>query len=150
MNAMASDSHSIRTAAGERALAVGLAVFAAYHLAIGLLMVVAPETFFARIGPFGALNEHYIRDVATYNLAFGAAFVVAVVRPGWRLPVLALATLQFALHTVNHLVDIGEARHEVIGVVDFVSLLVASALLAMLLVLALGQARGPDRREPSR
>jgi hypothetical protein len=136
---MASSAQSPPTRAGERALVVGLAAFAVYHLAIGLLMVLDPATFFERIGPFGELNEHYIRDTATYNFAFAAGFGVAVFRPGWRLPVLVVATLQFVLHTVNHLVDIDEATPESIGVVDFVSLLVATALLAILLVLALGR-----------
>ena len=141
---MAHSAQSPPTQAAERALVVGLAAFAVYHVAIGLLMVVDPTTFFERIGPFGDLNEHYIRDTATYNFAFAAGFAVAVFRPGWRLPVLVVATLQFVLHTVNHLVDIDEATPQAVGVIDFVSLLVATALLAILLVLALRR-RGDEQ-----
>lgn len=117
-------------------LAAGLVALGVYHLALGVFMVVAPGTFFAEIGPFGVQNDHYIRDTATFNLAFAAALLAAVRHRTWRVPVLVVLLVQFALHTVNHLVDIGEAEPEAIGVVDFVSLLVGSLLIAGLLVLA--------------
>jgi hypothetical protein len=112
---------------------VGLIAFGVYHLALGIFMVVAPGTFFTEIGPFGVQNDHYIRDAATFNLAFAAVLLAAARYRSWRVPVLVVVLVQFALHTVNHLVDIGEAQPESIGVVDFVALLVGTALLAGLL-----------------
>jgi hypothetical protein len=100
----------------ERVLVIALIVIGVYHLALGALMVLAPDTFFEEIGPFGVQNDHYIHDVATYNLAAGVVSLVAVRRPSWRLPVLVFLVLQFALHTVNHLVDIDEADPEAVGV----------------------------------
>ncbi len=111
---------------------VGVAVFAVYHLALGLFMAIAPHAFFTAIGPFGARNDHYVRDVATYNLALGAGFAVAIGRASWRVPVLAIATIQFALHSVNHLIDIGKAHPTWTGYFDFFSLAAATALLAWL------------------
>ncbi len=116
---------------------VGCGAFAAYHLALALFMAVAPRTFFTDVGPFGALNTHYIRDTATFNAAIGAALLVAVRRPGWRVPVLALTTLQFALHSVNHLIDIGRAHPAWNGYFDFFSLALATLVLAWLLRAAL-------------
>ncbi len=56
-------------------------------------------------------NDHYLRDTATFNLAFGAALAVAVKRrQTWRTPVLCCVALQFALHAINHLADIGAAQ----------------------------------------
>ena len=121
------------TDTGERVLAIALIVIGAYHLVLGALMVLAPDTFFEEIGPFGLQNDHYIRDVATYNLAAGAVVLVAVGRRSWRVPVLAFLVLQFALHTVNHLVDIDEAEPSAVGVFDFVALAVTTALLGLLL-----------------
>lgn len=115
---------------------IGLGLLAAYHLALGVFMAVAPGTFFTELGPFGAQNDHYIRDVATYNLAIGAIALVAILRRSWRVPVLALVLIQFALHAVNHLVDIGEAEPESVGVADFVGLALGTALIAALLVAA--------------
>jgi len=115
--------------------------FAAYHLALALLMAVAPHAFFTDIGPFGARNDHYIRDVATYNAALGVGFVIAVGRLGWRVPMLAITAVQFALHSINHLVDIGNAHPSWNGYFDFFSLAIATVLLVWLLRLALAEAR---------
>src|SRR4051812_50040734 len=73
-------------------------------------MAISPSTFFEAIGPFGTRNNHYMRDLATFYIALGAAGLVAVRRPSWRGPGLALAAGEFALHAVNHLVDIGESH----------------------------------------
>jgi len=113
-------------------LELGFAVYAAYHLLLGLFMAIAPHAFFTAIGPFGARNDHYVRDVATYNLAFGVGFAVALRRPSWRVPVVALATIQFALHSANHLADIGAAHPTWTGYSDFFSLAAATALLGWL------------------
>ncbi len=142
---------------GVDLVVAGLIAFGVYHLALGLFMVVAPGSFFTEIGPFGAQNDHYIRDTATFNFAFGVGLLAAVRRPSWRVPVLAVVLIQFVLHAVNHLVDIGEAEPESVGVVDFVALLVGAALLAGLLVAARREAAAgaPGRlmtggRPPSR
>jgi peptidoglycan/LPS O-acetylase OafA/YrhL len=118
---------------GARLLPVGLAALAAYGLALGILMAVAPGTFYAEIGPFGPRNDHYIRDTATFNLALGMVAFVAVRRASWRLPVLAFAVVQFGLHSVNHLVDIDEAEPAWVGPADFAGLVVATLLLALLI-----------------
>jgi hypothetical protein len=100
----------------------GLIAFAVYHFAIAALMVFAPHAFFTDIGPFGVQNDHYLRDTATFNIAFGAALLVAYWRPSWRTPVLCCVALQFGLHTVNHLVDIDAAHPRWLGPADFISL----------------------------
>jgi hypothetical protein len=111
---------------------VGLIAFAGYHFAIAALMVLAPHTFFTDIGPFGVQNDHYLRDTATYNAAFGAALAVACWRVEWRTPVLCCVALQFALHSLNHLVDIGAAHPHWLGPADFTSLTLATVALVWL------------------
>jgi hypothetical protein len=90
-----------------RLLIVALAV---YWLALGLLMVAAPHTFFKQIGPFGAYNRHYVRDNASFSLAFGIALLVSVRMPAWRVPVIGVTVIQGLLHTINHFVDISHAH----------------------------------------
>jgi hypothetical protein len=124
----------------ERALVLGLGVLAVYHLALAIFMVAGAHAFYKSIGPFDGYNPHYIRDVATYSAAIGAGLAVAVVRPAWRVPVLAVTAVQFALHTLNHLVDIGDAHPGWSGYFDFFSLLAATLLLAWMLRAALGEA----------
>jgi heme/copper-type cytochrome/quinol oxidase subunit 4 len=76
----------------------------------------------------------------------GLALLVAVLRPSWRVPVLALATVQFALHSLNHLLDIGRAHPASIGYFDFFSLFVATVVLAWLWRMASFEAAGATRR----
>jgi hypothetical protein len=111
---------------------VGLIVFAAFNLLIAALMVFTPHTFFADIGPFGAQNDHYLRDVATFYAATGVALLIAVSEVSWRTPVLCLAALQSGLHSLNHLADIGAASPSWLGPADFISLTLATVALVWL------------------
>jgi hypothetical protein len=131
----------VRTQNMDVALRAGLVAFAIYHLALAGFMALAPHTFYTAIGPFGARNDHYVRDVASYSAALGVGFAVAVRHASWRVPVLALATVQFALHSLNHLLDIGDAHPAWNGYFDFFSLLGATLLLLWLLRLARAQRR---------
>jgi hypothetical protein len=127
-------------------VAVGLLAFAAVQLGLAAFMAVAPHRFYIAIGPFGARNDHYVRDVATYNAALGAALLIAVRRPSWRVPVLAIMTLQFGLHSVNHLVDIAAADPSWVGYLDFFALAAATLQLAGLTWLAGATAQLPSYR----
>jgi hypothetical protein len=110
-----------------------LALFAVAQLALGLLLWLAPGFFFDEIGPYGVRNDHYLGDLATWYLALGAAALVAVRRASWRVPVLALAFAQYALHSLNHLIDIDDAHPKWLGPANFVSLVLTSVLLAWML-----------------
>ena len=109
---------------------VGLAlrILGVLQLAQGALMVVGPHTFYDLVGPFGAYNDHYIRDVSTFYLALGVVMLVAATRRSWRAPVLAFAALQVGLHTINHIVDVGDADPVGVGLFDAVSLAALTAL----------------------
>lgn len=111
---------------------VGIATFAAIQLGLALLMAANPHRFYTAVGPFGAFNGHYIRDLATFYAATGVGLLLAIRRPSWRVPMLALMMIQYALHSVNHLIDIGNAHPEWNGYFDFVSLAAATVLLAWL------------------
>jgi hypothetical protein len=125
-----------RPEVAAQALLGGLVAFAAYHLALAAFMAFGPHAFYRAIGPFGPYNGHYVRDTATFEAALGAGLAVAVFRPAWRVPVLGATTVQFALHSLNHLVDIGSAHPRWTGYFDFFSLLAATLLLTWLLALA--------------
>jgi hypothetical protein len=117
-------------------LRTGLLVLGAYQAALGGFMALAPGTFFAEVGPFGARNDHYVRDMASWELALAVAALVAVVRPRWRVPVLGLAALHYALHTLNHLLDVNEATPHSLGPATAISLGVGTVLVAGLCLLA--------------
>ena len=110
-----------------------LALFGVAQIVLGLLLWLTPGFFFDEIGPYGVRNDHYMGDVASWYLALGAIALVAVRRASWRLPLLALAFLQYALHSLNHLIDVSEADPEWLGPVNLVSLLLTCALLGWML-----------------
>jgi hypothetical protein len=110
-----------------------LIIFAAVQVLNGALLWLTPGFFHDEIGPFGARNDHYMGDLATWYLALGAAAFVAARRVSWRVPVLALAFLQYALHSVNHLIDVGEADPGWLGPANFVAILLATLLLGWML-----------------
>jgi hypothetical protein len=110
-----------------------LIAFALGQLLLGLLLWLAPGFFFDEIGPYPPRNDHYMADLATFYLALGAVTLVAVRRPSWRVPVLAFAVVHYALHSLNHLIDIGEADPSWLGPANFASLLLTALLLGWML-----------------
>lgn len=109
------------------------ALLGAGHLALGVLMAAAPRVFFEEIGPYAPRNDHYIRDVSSFYFAMGAVALVAFRRRAWRVPVLVFFLIQYALHSVNHLIDVGEADPKALGPINLVSLALTAGLLAYML-----------------
>ena len=74
-------------------------------------------------------NDHDMGDLATWYLALGEVALVGQSRlvAG---PVLVLAFAQYARHSFNHLLDVGEAHTSWLGPANLVSLLLTTALLA--------------------
>ena len=110
-----------------------LIAFAALQIVIGLLLWLTPGFFFDEIGPYGTRNDHYMADTATWYLASGAALLVAAGRAAWRVPVLFLVAVQYALHSLNHLLDVGEAHTSWLGPANFGSLALATVVLVWML-----------------
>ena len=100
-----------------------LVLLGAVQLLLGAFLVIAPGTFVDTIAPYGSGAEgHYLRDIGTFYIAIGAGLGLAVRRVSWRVPVLFVVTFQYALHTVNHLVDVGDTDPGWLGPFNFVSL----------------------------
>lgn len=118
-----------------------LLVFAGLSIVLGLAMAFVPGTFFEEVAPYEPRSDHFIRDLATYSLASGGVFAVAAYVPSWRLPVLAFAALQYLLHAVNHLVDIGDTDPASLGVIAFVYITIGAVVLGVLLSRTRGGAR---------
>jgi hypothetical protein len=110
-----------------------LALFAAGQLVLGALLWLTPGFFFEEIGPYGERNDHYMGDLAAWYLALGFVGLVALRRESWRVPVLGFAFIQYALHSLNHLIDVGEADPEWLGPANLVSLALTTLLLGWML-----------------
>ncbi|MDQ6835574.1 MAG: hypothetical protein M3016_05240 [Actinomycetota bacterium] len=126
----------------ERTLRLAFLSLGVVHLAIGVWMFAFPHSFFTTVGAFGSYNRHYERDTATFYFAFSLGALMAAVRPAWRVPVLAMTTLQYTVHTINHAIDVDRANNSWAGIFDLVSLGLATVQFAALLWL-LG--RAPSR-----
>jgi hypothetical protein len=132
------DTVAARARGDDARLRPILLMFGVGQLGLGALMALVPGTFFDAVADFGVRNDHYLRDVATFYLAFGAVLLLAVNRPTWRAPALAFGALQYGLHALNHLLDIGDADPGWIGPFDFVSLAVVAGVFLYALRLSAG------------
>jgi hypothetical protein len=106
-----------------------LIAFGAGQLVLGLLLWLTPGFFYDEIGPYPPRNDHYMADLATFYLALGIVALASVSRERWRVPVLTLALVQYALHSLNHLIDIGGAHPGWLGPANFVLLILTTVLL---------------------
>jgi predicted anti-sigma-YlaC factor YlaD len=116
-----------------RYVEVALIVLGVYSVLIGLFMIVAPGTFYDTLGNFGVRNDHYIFDVAAFELPLGLMLLAAVRWPSWRVPALAFATLHWGLHALSHIVDPHHGAGDWIGWLEAVGLVTATAILVMAL-----------------
>jgi hypothetical protein len=107
--------------------------FAVGQIVLGLLLWLTPGFFHDSIGPYGARNDHYMGDVASWYLALGAVALIALRRESWRVPVLGLSFIQYALHSLNHLIDVNEADPSWLGPANLVSLVLTTLLLGWML-----------------
>ena len=110
-----------------------LIVFAATQTLLGLLLWLAPDFFHDEVGPYGPLNEHYMGDLATFYVALGIVGFVAVRRASWRVPILTFAVAAYTLHSLNHLIDVGDADPSWLGPANLVSIALSTLLLAWML-----------------
>jgi hypothetical protein len=117
------------------------------QLAIGLWLVIDPDSFVDAIAPFGPADNHFLRDLGTFQMGIGVALVAAVGRPAWRVGVLFAAFAMSALHTINHLFDIGNTDPGWLGPVNFVAVLLLTGTYAFLMQEA---ARASDQRASGR
>jgi hypothetical protein len=116
----------------EARLRTILMVAAVYNLLLGAFMFFAPGQFYDTLGKFPPRNDHYTKDVATFYIALGVVFYISVRFRSWRTPVLVFAALEYALHAINHLVDVGDAASDFTGWFDFFSLALLAVLFAAL------------------
>lgn len=121
----------------ERTVRLVFVVIAVAHLALAVWLFFFPHSFYTTIGAFSAYNPHYERDTATFYFAFAVGAAVAVQRSSWRVPVLAMTTIQYLIHTINHGIDVNNANNSWAGLVDLVSLGLATMQFAVLLGLLL-------------
>ena len=116
----------------ESAMRLTLVLAGAVNLALGLLALIAPGTFFDEIGRYGIENSHYVGDNGSFTAAAGLGLLLAVNRPSWRAPLLWVGAIWFGLHALNHLFDVNEAQSDARGIFDTAALALVALLTAFL------------------
>jgi uncharacterized membrane protein len=105
-----------------------LLVLGAYHLIVGVGIAIAPRDFYDQIAGYPPYNDHFLRDIATFYVALGAVTLIASARRAWQIPVLAFTVAQYALHVVNHLIDVADSDPGWHGPANVVSLALIGVL----------------------
>ena len=116
----------------DEIVGIGLVVFSLINVVLAVLLAFAPHAFFKDVGPYGVRNDHYMRDLATFYGALGIVGLVAYRRVSWRTPVRWLLALEYSLHAINHLADVGDAHPHWLGPANLASLAIAAAALVWL------------------
>jgi hypothetical protein len=129
----------------EPRLRTVLGVLGLIQLAVGGWMMFATHSFGKTLAPFDGFNEHDLRDFATFYLALGLALLVAATRPGWRFPILVLATLEYGFHAINHAIDVNDSDPAWIGPAELAALAGTTAIFAWLTWITAPRSR---QREP--
>ncbi|MDX6609869.1 MAG: hypothetical protein QOF85_1794 [Solirubrobacterales bacterium] len=133
------------TRLGIDPVVAGLLVFGLPSLLLGLLMAFDPGAFFEFVGPYGARNDHYIHDTASFQIALAVPLLVGLRLPRWRVPALAANSIQWGLHSISHLIDVQRADPSWLGYFDAIALPAGTALLLWLTVCSWRQ---EQEREP--
>jgi hypothetical protein len=116
----------------ERSLRALIVALGLVQLGAGCWIAFATKSFGQALASFHGFNAHDLRDFATFYLALGIALLVAANRPQWRLPILALAALEYGFHAINHALDIAHSDPAWIGPTELAALSVSTALFAWL------------------
>ena len=120
-------------------------IYGVYSTVVGTVMLVAPGFLFDTVGGFGVFNAHYVFDLGGFELPLGLMYFAAIRWPGWRVPTLAFATAHYVLHSVSHLIDIGNAVVPWVGVFVFVAVAMGTVAHAIALKFAVDERRPATR-----
>ena len=104
------------------------------QLATGVLAFVAPGAFYDLAAGYPPENDHFLKDVGSWNVALGAIALYGARRPDWHVPLLGFLALQYVLHTISHVIDVNQSDpdwHGIFGVVtqSFGALVLAALFL---------------------
>ena len=90
------------------------------QLIVGTWTFVSPGSFYDVVATYPPENDHFLKDIGSWNVALGAIALYGARRRDWHVPLLGFLALQYVLHTIAHIVDAGDAdpaSHDVVALV---------------------------------
>ena len=113
-----------------------LAVSGITQLIVGVWTFVSPGSFYDVVATYPPENDHFLKDVGSWNLALGLAALIAARTPSWQRGMLGVLAVLYAFHALSHGIDVDQADPESSGVVTLVTQVAAAALFAVLFLRA--------------
>jgi predicted anti-sigma-YlaC factor YlaD len=104
------------------------------QLLLGAWAFVSPGSFYDAIAAYPPENDHFLKDVGSWQVALGAAAVIAARTPSWQRGMLAVLAVQYGLHAISHAIDLDQAESDATGVATLIALIAAAVLLGGLFV----------------
>ena len=123
-----------RAGARTDAVTTVLLVVGASQVLFGLMAFVVPGTFYDVVAAYPPYNEHFLMDVGTWQIALGAIAIYGARRTDWRVGLLALLALQYALPAISHFIHFGDAEKTGHSWFATIALTATAVLLFALLV----------------
>lgn len=98
------------------------------QLVVGVWAFVSPGSFYDTLATYPPENDHFLKDVGSWNLALGIAAIVAARTPSWHRGMLGVLAVLYGLHALSHAIDLDQADPESMGIVTLATLVAAAAL----------------------
>ncbi len=111
------------------------------QLVSGAWLFVSPGSFYDVIATYPPENDHFLKDIGSWNVALGLAAVIAARTPPWQTGMLGVLAVQYALHAVSHAIDVDQAEPESSGVAVLIIQIAAALLFTALFLRERGRPR---------
>ena len=102
------------------------------QLIVGVWSFVAPGSFYDAVATYPPQNDHFLKDIGSWNVALGLAALIAARTPAWRRGMLGVLAVLYTLHAISHGIDVDQADPESTGVAALVTQIVAAVVFAAL------------------
>lgn len=102
------------------------------QLAVGAWAFVAPDSFYDVVATYPPYNDHFLKDIGSWNVALGLAAIHAARTPSWQKGMCGVLAVLYALHALSHAIDLDQGEPHSASVATLVSQIVAALIFAAL------------------
>jgi len=104
------------------------------QLIVGVWAFVAPDSFYDVVATYPPSNDHFLKDIGSWNVALGLATLHAARTPSWQKGMCGVLAVLYTLHAVSHGIDLDQGEPRSASVATLVSQIVAAVIFAALYV----------------
>lgn len=102
------------------------------QLIVGVWAFVAPDSFYDVVATYPPSNDHFLKDIGSWNVALGLATLHAARTPSWQKGMCGVLAVLYTLHAVSHGIDLDQGEPRSASVATLVSQIVAAVIFAAL------------------